>query len=108
MGSSGIWEHLVVLLAIGKERKTPGAELVAFSRATYSQMVAIGDPLHEIDRLGIMTSGQGKIVDMRKKFEKKVTEQRTKIDYIHKSIQTDPAQLKTFKGGFIFICNWYR
>ena len=88
MGSGNICGRVIVWLGTGKQRKTPGEELVGFSRATDSEMMAISKPLHEIDMSGILTIGQGKASNMRRSFKNKmkVTAQRTHIYYTNKSI----------------------
>ena len=47
---------------------------------------------------------------MHRDFEKnmKVTTTKSQIYYINKIKQIDPANLKTFRGGCLFIFNWYR
>ena len=60
------WKRVVVVLSTGRQRRTPGAELVVFFRATDSEMMAIGNPLHEIDRMSILKIGQGNASDTRK------------------------------------------
>ena len=101
VGHGYLWERVVVWLATGKQRRTPGAELVDFSRATDSEMMAIGNPLHELDRMGILKIGQGKASDMRRDFENKmkVTAEKSQIYHNNKIKQIDPVDLKTFRGG---------
>ena len=101
MGLGYLWEQVVVWLVTGKQRRNPGAELVDFSRATDSEMMATGDPLHELDRIGILKIGQGKDSDMRRDFDNKikVTAEKSQGYYINKIKKIDPANLKTFRGG---------
>ena len=54
VGPSKVWEQVVILLATGRRKKAPGAELVGFSRAIESEMTTIENPLHQIDRMGIL------------------------------------------------------
>ena len=56
----------------GCVNKTPGTELICFSRATDSKMMAIGNPLYELDRMSILKIGQGNAADMRREFENRV------------------------------------
>lgn len=65
------WERVVVWLTTRKQRGTPCAELVGFSRATDSEMMTIGNTLHELDRMRRLKTGQGKTVDIRREFKKK-------------------------------------
>ena len=60
---------MIVWLATGRQKKTPGAELVGFSRAMNSEMMTIGNPLHKIDRIDILKIVQGKVCDIRRVFE---------------------------------------
>ena len=53
VGPGKVWEKVVICLATGRQKKTPGAELVGFSRATDSNMIAIGTPLHSIDIISL-------------------------------------------------------
>ena len=110
MGPGKTWERVVVYLSTGRQRRTPGAELVGFSRATDSEMMAIGNPLHELDRLSILKIGQGKSSDMRREFEKKLKAEAEKSQnkYIDKITLLDPGHLKTFRGGCKFLFDWYR
>ena len=72
LGPGNLWERLVVWLATGKQRRTPGAELGGFSRVAGSEMVSTGNPLYELDRIGILKIRQGKASDTRRNFENKV------------------------------------
>ena len=66
VGPGKVWEKVVVWLATGTQKKTAGAELVGFSRATKHEMMAIGNPLHNIDRMSLSKLGQGKACDQRR------------------------------------------
>ena len=44
--------------------------MVGFSRAIDSETMAIGNPLHDMDRMGTLTIGQRKASDMWRNFEK--------------------------------------
>ena len=110
VGPDNTWARVVVWLATRNQKRTPGAESVDFSRATDSEMMAIGNPLHQLDQMGILKIGQGKASDMRREFEKimKTQAEKSQIYYINKIIQLDPGDLKTFHGGCLFLSNWYR
>ena len=60
---------MIVWLATGRRRKTLGTDLVGSSRAIYSEMMTIGNPLHKIDRIDILKIVQGKVCDIRRVFE---------------------------------------
>jgi len=45
LGPDKTWNVVVAVLSTGSQRRTPGAELVGFSRATDSEMLAIGQPI---------------------------------------------------------------
>ena len=85
VGPDKTWKRVVVVLATGRQRRTPGAELVGFSRATDSEMMAIGNPLHEIDCMSILKIGQGNATDMRKEFENrlKAEAERSQLVYMN-------------------------
>ena len=84
--------------------------MVDFSRATDSEMMAISNILHELDRMGILKNGQGKASNMRRDFKNKmnITAEKSQIYYINKIKQIDSADLKIFCGGCLFVFNWYR
>ena len=48
-------------------------------------MMPISNPLHELDRMGILKIGQGKASDIRRDFENKikVTAEKSQIYYIN-------------------------
>ena len=66
MGPDKTWKRVVVVLSTGRQIRTPGAELVVFLRATDSEMIAIGNPLHMINRMSILKIGQRNDSDMRR------------------------------------------
>ena len=45
LGPDKTWNVVVAVLSTGSQRRTPGAELVGFSIATDSEMLAIGQPI---------------------------------------------------------------
>ena len=110
VGSDYLWKRVVVWLTTGKQRRNPGAELVIFPRATNSEMMAIGNSLHELDRIRILKIGQGKASNMCRDFENKmkVTADKSQIYYINNIKQINPTDLKTFCGASFFLFNWYR
>ena len=108
VGPGKTWKQVVVVLSPGRQRRTPGAELVGFSRATNSEMMAIGNPLHELDCMSILEIGQGNAADMHKEFENTLKAERSQIIYMNKIILLDPGNLKTFAGGCKFLFDWYK
>ena len=83
MGSGKICKRVVVWLATGNHKKTPCAELAGFSRAIYFEIMAIGNPLHEIDRMIILKFGQGKDCDTQRNFEQNKSNSRNNIDTLY-------------------------
>ena len=72
-------------------------------------MMAIGNPLHELDRISILKIGQGNAADMRRQFENrlKAEAERSQLVCMNKISLLDP-DLKTFAGGCKFLFDWYK
>ena len=66
VGPNKVWEKVLVWLPIGRRRKNPGSEIVAFFRVSYITASEIGNPLHETDRMIIFKIGKGKSCDKHK------------------------------------------
>ena len=59
VGFEKVWEKVVICLATGRPKKTPGVELVAFSRNTDFNIIAISTPLYIVVRMSLFNLGQG-------------------------------------------------
>ena len=60
IGEDNLCKRVVVHLLIRRQRKNPGTELVAFSRATEPGRLTIGNPLHTLDITSLSKLGTGK------------------------------------------------
>ena len=69
VGPGKLWEHFVVWLPIGRQRKNPGTEIVAFSTTSNITTLSIRNMLHEIDIMSLFKTGKGKVFDERKNFD---------------------------------------
>lgn len=75
VGPGKVWEKFVIRLARYHQRKTPGAELVGFSRASDYHMMAISNPLHSINIPSLSKLGQCSACDKRREFENYLIEE---------------------------------
>ena len=99
-----VWDKVVIYLATGRQRKTPGAELVGISRATDYQMMSIENPLYSIDIMSLSKLGQCNIYDRCREFEQylNIVSQSTQKHYIDMITDLDELEEKTYSGDCAF------
>ena len=96
IGEDKVWKRVVVCLPTGRQRKTPGTELVGFSRATEPGRLAIGNWLYGIDRISLLKLGTSSACQKRIEFETYLTcvSQISQDHYTENIIQLDPSNIK--------------
>jgi hypothetical protein len=111
VGPSSTWKRVVVGMPAKTGGKTPGLEMVAFSRAESKEVFAIADDI-PLDIEMFMKIGQGKAYEARREFEERIR-QRADRDEIEmtamvKAVDPSPEDEKTFDGGFEALVHWLR
>jgi hypothetical protein len=91
-------------------RSTPGLELVATSRVTDLQYLAIGNPKNELSRELFATIGTSSAYDSRRAYLQDIKQRaETSKGLIEQKIAAlDPSEdNKTYEGGCKFLLDWY-
>ena len=109
IGEDKVWKRVVVCLPTGRQRKTPGAELVGFSRATEPGRLAIGNRLCDLDRINLLKLGTSIACQKRIEFETYLTglSQISQVHYTENITQLNPFNIQTFEGGCEHLLQWY-
>ena len=109
IGDGEVFDKVIIHLSEPGRRQTqPGLELVAFTRVKSPDDYAIGN-VEELDRASILKIGRGKSYQSRREFETdfKTLAGRTKQTTKAAVTELDPAEQKTFDGGWEYLLNWY-
>lgn len=94
----------------GKVGSTPGLDLVAFSRVTKLEYLAIGNRMEDLNCKKILKIGKSPVYAKRREYFTKMklkaetSQARTKS----RITQLDPSQNKTYDGGCQFLLDWYK
>ena len=100
---------IVYMRPKGSKHKTPGSELVAFSRVTKLEYLAIGNSCDTIDCTMLYNIGKSNAYDKRRTFLSSLkqkaltTQQLTK----HNISLLDTDEVQTYEGGCKFLLDWY-
>ena len=100
---------IVYLRPKDAKHKTPGSEVVAFSRATKLQYLAIGNSSNQLDRTMLKNIGKSTANDKRRKFisSLKDKELRTQCRTRERIANLDKSSAQTYEGGCEFLLQWY-
>lgn len=100
---------IVYLRPKDAKHKTPGSEVVAFSRATKLQYLAIGNRSDQLDRTMLKNIGKSTANDKRRKFisSLKDKELRTQRRTRERIAKLDKSSAQTYEGGCEFLLQWY-
>lgn len=109
-GPGRLWKKIVAALPGPNDRKTAGLELVALSRPTVKEALAIYDD-EELSMEALLKIGRGAASEKRRAFEERLRElaQNSQEPIRARVIAADPNQTNpTFDGGFDKICRRFR
>ena len=93
----------------GKAGSTPGLALVAFSRVTKLEYLAIGNRKEDLNYRMLLNIGKSPAYEKRREYfasmkaKAAISQART----ISRIEQLDSSAVKTYKGGCQFLLNWF-
>lgn len=109
IGLHQFFEYL--LLFLPQNGNTPGMELVALSRATELERIAILNDDTELDFAAIMNIGKSKAYHERRKYLHDIAEsaKQDRQRLAQELVDLDPnTREPTVHGGCMFLLDWYR
>ena len=104
------FQNVIVYLSPKESKhKTPGSELVAFSRVTKLEYLAIGNTCDKIDKTMLYNIGKSKAYDKRRTFLSSLKQKAQRTQQVTKDKITllDQSDVKTYEGGCKFLLRWY-
>ena len=109
IGEDKVWKRVTVCLPTGRQRKTPGAELVGFTRVTEPGRLVIGNPPCNVDRISLLKVGTSSACQKRIEFKTYIAglSQRSQVHYTENVTQLDISNIKPFEGGCEHLLQWY-
>ena len=111
IGDGQIFEKVIVYLPEAGCRSDPGLELVAFSRASGPDCVAVGNNSSTLTEMSIKKIGKSAAYDLRREFEQELKQMAhgTQAPTIAAITMFDEIESgdKTYEGGCKFLLNWF-
>jgi hypothetical protein len=111
IGDGQIFEKVIVYLPEAGSRSDPGLELVAFSRASGPDCVAVGNNSSTLTEMSIKKIGKSVAYDLRREFEQELKQMAygTQAPTIAAITMLDEIEYgdKTYEGGCRFLLNWF-
>ena len=105
------FEKAIAHLPTSTDRKSPGIELVAYSRAMNPDCIVFGNKSSDLTRIELKKIGITSSYDLRRSFEREMKHiaEATQTWIIEAIIALDTNhENKTYEGGCKFLLSWFR